>query len=106
VQYVPLRRADDGTLRGLLDAVAPGGTFLFGSHDGNPHAGEYHQREDIAALLGEEWEVLVNETRPRTTPPPEGTRHTHDTVLRAQRREVRPEFRASPPRGRGGRRSP
>ncbi|SDK50318.1 hypothetical protein SAMN04487820_108286 [Actinopolyspora mzabensis] len=29
--------------------------------------------------------VLVNETRPRTAPQPEGTPHTHDTVLRARR---------------------
>ncbi|MFD3953578.1 SAM-dependent methyltransferase, partial [Streptomyces albidoflavus] len=41
---------------------------------------------EVAALLGEEWTVLVDETRPRTTPPPPGTGHTHDTVLRARRR--------------------
>ncbi|WP_116201172.1 class I SAM-dependent methyltransferase [Amycolatopsis circi] len=87
VQYFPLRH-DDGVPRKLLDAVAPGGTFLFGSHDphdlGPEHSG-YCQPDDIVRLLGEEWTVLVNETRPRVSPAPPGTGHTRDTVLRALR---------------------
>ncbi|MFE3177396.1 class I SAM-dependent methyltransferase [Amycolatopsis sp. NPDC059090] len=87
VQYFPLRH-DDGVVRKLLDAVAPGGTFLVGSHDrrdlGPEHSG-YCQPDDIARVLGDEWTVLVNESRPRVSPAPPGTGHTRDTVLRAQR---------------------
>ncbi|MET9067271.1 hypothetical protein [Streptosporangium sandarakinum] len=36
-------------------------------------------------LLDRARDVLVNETRPRVVPPPVGTHHTHDTVLRARR---------------------
>ncbi|ASU77236.1 class I SAM-dependent methyltransferase [Actinopolyspora erythraea] len=95
VQYFPLeRRPEHEALRGLLAAVAPGGTLLCGSHDtselppDHEHGfdpGDHYQPADIAELLDDDWIVLVNETRPRTTPPPEGTPHTHDTVLRARR---------------------
>jgi hypothetical protein len=81
-------------LRGLLDAVAPGGTLLIASHDPadlsprHEHGydpSDYYQPDDIARLLDHNWTVLINETRPRTAPTPAGTHHTHDTVLRAQR---------------------
>lgn len=93
LQYFPLPHEPGHTaVRGLLAAVAPGGTLLVASHDiaevppdsGFDPAG-YYQPADIAALLGEDWEVLVDETRPRTAPPPPGTQHTRDTVLRARR---------------------
>ncbi|GGK64936.1 hypothetical protein GCM10010094_27330 [Streptomyces flaveus] len=93
--YFPLPHQPDHTaLRGLLDAVAPGGTLLFATHDlaglsPRPEQGfdpnDYYQPDDIARLLDHNWTVLINETRPRTAPAPEGTHHTHDTVLRAQR---------------------
>lgn len=99
VQYFPLQYQPDHTaLRGLLDAVAPGGVLLFGSHDladipPRPEEGfdpsDYYQLNDIAKLLDHGWTVQVNETRPRTAPTPAGTHHTHDTVLRAQRRLAR-----------------
>ncbi|MFC4562455.1 class I SAM-dependent methyltransferase [Nocardiopsis mangrovi] len=94
-QYFPLVREPGHTaLRGLLDAVAPGGTLLFGSHDTadlppdhehgfDPDA--YYRPAEIAGLLDDGWTVLVAETRPRTAPAPAGTRHTRDTVLRARR---------------------
>ncbi|KAA6224417.1 class I SAM-dependent methyltransferase [Streptomyces albofaciens JCM 4342] len=96
VQYFPLRREPDHTaLRGLLRAVAPGGTLLFVSHDlsglaPRPEDGfdpaDYYEPDGIARLLDPaDWSVESNETRPRTTPPPAGTHHTHDTVLRARR---------------------
>lgn len=95
VQYFPLRQRPDHTaLRGLLAAVAPGGTLLHCGHDmselppDHEHGFDpeyYYQPADVAELLDDDWTVLVNETRPRTTPPPEGTSHTHDTVLRARR---------------------
>ncbi|MEU9274908.1 class I SAM-dependent methyltransferase [Streptomyces sp. NPDC048341] len=93
--YFPLPHQPDHTaLRGLLNAVAPGGTLLFATHDlaglsPRPKQGfdpsDYYQPDDIARLLDHNWTVLINETRPRTTPAPAGTHHTHDTVLRAQR---------------------
>ncbi|MGH3502877.1 MAG: class I SAM-dependent methyltransferase [Nocardioidaceae bacterium] len=96
VQYFPLRRQlDHTTLRGLLDAVAPGGTLLFASHDPadiapRPDEGfdpnDYYQPDDVAKLLDNNWSIQVNEIRLRTSPTPAGTHHTHDTVLRAQRR--------------------
>lgn len=36
-------------------------------------------------ILDSTWNVLVNETRPRTTPVPAGTDHAPDAVLRARR---------------------
>jgi SAM-dependent methyltransferase len=94
-QYFPLpRRSGDTALRGLLAAVAPGGTLLFASHDladlpariDGVDPRDYYQPEEVARLLDDNWTVLVSETRPRTTPAPPGSAHTHDTVLRARRR--------------------
>ncbi|GAA2349138.1 class I SAM-dependent methyltransferase [Dactylosporangium salmoneum] len=95
VHYFPLRRRPDhGALRGLLDAVAPGGTLLFATHalsDLVPRHEEgfdpadYYQPDDIARLLDPAWNVLINEARPRAAPRPAGTHHTHDAVLRALR---------------------
>ncbi|MBC3839507.1 methyltransferase domain-containing protein [Streptacidiphilus sp. 4-A2] len=93
--YFPLPRQPEHTaLRGLLEAVAPGGTLLFTGHRlaGLPPAAElgldpadFYRPDEIAGLLGQDWAVLVDETRPRTAPAPSGTHHTHDTVLRARR---------------------
>ncbi|MEU5778759.1 class I SAM-dependent methyltransferase [Streptomyces venezuelae] len=95
LQYFPLRRQDDAALHGLLDAVAPGGTLLFVTHTLADLAGhgpedfdpaDYYWSQDIAPLLdAASWTVLTDEDRPRTTPPPAGTPHTHDGVLRALR---------------------
>ncbi|MGK4906862.1 class I SAM-dependent methyltransferase [Streptomyces albus] len=93
--FLPLlRRSGDSAMRGLLDAVAPGGTFLFVFHalDGLPErleggftAADFCHPHDFVPLLGDDWAVVVDETRPRTTPAPAGTHHTHDVVLRARR---------------------
>jgi SAM-dependent methyltransferase len=95
VQYFPLRlQPDHIALRGLLNAVAPGGTLPFASHDPadlSPRPeqgfdpGDYYQPADIAGLLDPDWTVVANENRPRTAPAPAGTHHTRDTVLRARR---------------------
>jgi SAM-dependent methyltransferase len=95
VQYFPLLLQPGHTaLRGLLAAVAPGGTVLVTGHDladlpvrtdDGVDPSDYYQPAQIAALLDDEWTVLVNETRLRTAPAPAGTEHTRDTVLRAQR---------------------
>ncbi|MFG2045075.1 class I SAM-dependent methyltransferase [Dactylosporangium sp. NPDC048998] len=98
-QYFPLRRRPEHTaLRGLLAAVAPGGTLLIVGHDLADLAdlpprhehdldpADFYEPKDVADLLDEHWAILINETRPRTTPAPPGTHHRSDTVLRAQRR--------------------
>jgi SAM-dependent methyltransferase len=92
--YFPLKRQPDhAALRGLLDAVAPGGTLLFATHDladltPHPEQGfdpfDYYQ-PGVVRLLDHRWTVLVNDIRPRAALAPAGTHHTHDAVLRAQR---------------------
>jgi len=96
--YFPLMRAPGhAALHGLLAAVAPGGTLLFVTHalaDFAAHEHEdfdpadYYQPDEVAQFLDAGWDVVVNETRPRTAPPPPGTHHMNDTVLRARRRPV------------------
>lgn len=96
-QYFPLyRRRDRDGIDGLIAAVAPGGTLLVVGHDladlspDGEHGffpGDYYQPHEIVALLGDDWTVQVDQTRPRTTPGPPGTHHTHDTVLRARRED-------------------
>ncbi|MFI6044129.1 class I SAM-dependent methyltransferase [Nocardia sp. NPDC051321] len=93
--YFPLHRQPHHTaLRGLLDAVAPGGTFLFVGHDladltpddtPGVNPADYYQPTDVAELLDPTWTIQINETRPRIAPAPIGTHHTRDTILRAQR---------------------
>ncbi|GAA4693435.1 Methyltransferase domain-containing protein [Promicromonospora umidemergens] len=95
LQYFPLpTRSGRAALHRLLDVVAPGGTLLVGSHDMSDLAtyrhpdfdpADYYAPDDIAQLLGDDWTVQVNESRLRTTAPPEGTHHVHDTVLHARR---------------------
>jgi SAM-dependent methyltransferase len=95
-QYFPLRRRPEHTaLRGLLAAVAPGGTLLIVGHDladlpplhdQDIDPADFYQPKDVAEFLDDTWAILINETRPRTAPAPPGTQHRSDTVLRAQRR--------------------
>ena len=95
VHYFPLKRQPGhAALRGLLDAVASGGTLLFATHaladlalyqEKGFDPADYYQPDDIAQLLDSTWDVMINEARPRTAPAPAGTHHSHDTVLRALR---------------------
>ncbi|MEU7867770.1 class I SAM-dependent methyltransferase [Dactylosporangium sp. NPDC049140] len=93
VQYFPLgREPGDAALRGLLDAVAPGGRLLYVGHDvtdGSDAAPfrpeDYYHPADVAERLGAGWTVEAAGTRPRTAPAPPGTHHRHDTVLLARR---------------------
>ncbi|WP_067884630.1 class I SAM-dependent methyltransferase [Nocardia vaccinii] len=96
VQYFPLPRERDHTaLRGLLTAVSPGGTLLYVGHDladlppisdGDMNPADFYQPAEVATLLGDDWIILIDETRPRTAPAPAGTQHLSDTVLRAERK--------------------
>jgi thioredoxin reductase/SAM-dependent methyltransferase len=99
VHYPALARTPDGrAISALLAAVAPGGTLLVVGHaDIEEHArahgldpDDFVQPADVAARLDGSWEVTVDETRPRTAPPPPGTAHVHDRVLRARRRTSSP----------------
>lgn len=91
-QYFPIpHESGEAAVRGLIAAVAPGGTLLVTSHDPaempedhdvDPHA--FHQPAEIAALLDGSWTVLVHERRQRRAPTTD-TPHVHDLVLRAQR---------------------
>ncbi|MEO3767814.1 class I SAM-dependent methyltransferase [Streptomyces sp. B5E4] len=95
LHYFPLKRhPGHAALRGLVDAVAPGGTLLFATHapadparhpDENFDPAGYYRPVDITELLEPTWDIQVDETRPRTAPAPAGTPHSHDTVLRARR---------------------
>ncbi|RRO20627.1 methyltransferase domain-containing protein [Saccharopolyspora rhizosphaerae] len=90
-QYFALEKdRGDGPLRALLDAVVPGGTVLYVGHDpaGFPpdtefDPAEYVQPGDLAALLDDDWEVELDEVRPRTGEGKQG--HPHDVVLKARR---------------------
>jgi SAM-dependent methyltransferase len=82
--------------RRLAESVAAGGTLLIVGHHASdlqtnvprPAATKlFFTASDIAASLApEEWVIVVEEARPRTTLDPEGATATiHDAVLRARR---------------------
>lgn len=93
MHYIPLlNNTADHVLPGLVRTVGPGGTFLFVTHDDSgPEAGgdgdQYPscQPDDVAQQLGPDWTIIVKEERPRRGTAQQGTRHTHDAILRAQR---------------------
>lgn len=103
-QYpVLLRTPGHDAERALLAAVAPGGTLLVVHHadrgDGHSHSDDHghgHGKErgydptdlvlpeQVAALLGPDWSIEVDERRPREAPPVPGE-HPDDLVLKARR---------------------
>jgi SAM-dependent methyltransferase len=95
-QYPALLRTPEAAAeRALLAAVAPGGVLLFVHHAGM----DTHQAHDdgfdpadyvwpatVATLLDDDWNVELNEQRPRVAPEGgAGAHHAHDLVLRARR---------------------
>ncbi|MGY0069372.1 class I SAM-dependent methyltransferase [Streptomyces sp. QTS137] len=95
-QYPALLRTPDAAAeRALLAAVAPGGVLLLVHHAGMDTRQEDESGFDpadyvwpsmVAALLDEDWEVEVDEQRPRVAPDGgAGAHHTDDLVLRARR---------------------
>jgi SAM-dependent methyltransferase len=94
-QYPVLRRTPTHEAeRALLAAVAPGGLLLVVHHaDIDPeHARErgfdpadYVQPPQVSALLDDDWQVEVDEARPRTVETGAGAGHSVDQVLRARR---------------------
>jgi SAM-dependent methyltransferase len=96
-QYPVLRRTSDNAAeRALLSAVAPGGVLLVvhhagmdtrQAHDNDFDPGDYVWPPMVAALLDDDWEMELNEQRPRITPDGgAGAHHVDDVVLRARRR--------------------
>ncbi len=95
-QYPALQRTPDAAAeRALLAAVAPGGVLLLVHHAGMDtqpvHEGgfdpaDYVWPAMVAALLDDDWQVEVDEQRPRITPEGgAGAHHVDDLVLRARR---------------------
>lgn len=89
-----LRTSTNDAERTLIDAVAPGGTLLVVHHaDIDVEAAKAHGFDpadyvmpaDVAALLGDGWNIEVDERRIRDVPTGGGAGHTHDVVLRARR---------------------
>lgn len=101
--YASIPRTPDGrAVSNLAGAVAPGGTLLIVGHDLEPMRAPvdpetasrafdpdaYVQVDDFAAALAgsPEWDVEVNETRPRPPGAASASHHVDDVVLRARRR--------------------
>ncbi len=85
VQYPALdRTAGSESERGLLDAVAVGGTLLVVLHADVDHA-QYVGHDQLVAVLGENWAIELDERRARSISGGGGAHHTHDIVLRALR---------------------
>lgn len=94
-QYPALRRTPSREAeRALLAAVAPGGLLLVVHHaDVDPdHArargfdpADYVQPADVAALLDDDWHLVVDEKRPRRVESGAGAGHSVDHVLAARR---------------------
>ncbi|ABW14906.1 Methyltransferase type 11 [Parafrankia sp. EAN1pec] len=95
-QYPALLRTPDAAAeRALLAAVTPGGVLLFVHHAGmDTHPvhdsgfdpADYVWPAMVATLLDDDWEVELNEQRPRVAPDSgAGAHHVDDLVLRARR---------------------
>ncbi len=90
-----LRTPDAAAERALLAAVAPGGVLLLVHHAGMDSQqvhesgfdpADYVRPPMIAALLDNDWEVELDEQRPRIAPDGGAGAHpTEDLVLRARR---------------------
>ncbi|NBE55248.1 class I SAM-dependent methyltransferase [Streptomyces boluensis] len=94
-QYPALLRTPDAAAeRVLLDAVAVGGVLLVVHHVVDEHTAhesgfdpaDYVLPGTVAALLTDDWEVQVDERRPRVLPEGgAGAHHHEDVILRARR---------------------
>ncbi|MGV9480142.1 class I SAM-dependent methyltransferase [Gordonia aichiensis] len=89
--YFPIHVENRGVATKLVEAVGPGGTLLVVMHapEGVRAHGfdpdDYVQPADFAELLGDGWEIITHETRPRGIAAG-GGHHVDDIVLRARRR--------------------
>jgi len=97
MQYPALpKAAGQAAVRALLDAVCPGGLLLAVYHDLSDEQREhmksrgidpadYVDSDDLAQLLGDEFNIELHAVQPRIDPPPDHP-HIADVVLRARRR--------------------
>ncbi|MDQ2724294.1 MAG: class I SAM-dependent methyltransferase [Actinomycetota bacterium] len=79
----------------LVTSVRPGGKLLVVGHHPSdmatgvhrpPRSDLFYTADEVAGLLDDSWEVVVNDARPRPTTTPEGVEATiHDAVLLATR---------------------
>ncbi|CAA0080854.1 Ubiquinone biosynthesis O-methyltransferase [Mycolicibacterium vanbaalenii] len=83
--------------KALLAAVAPGGTLLVVHHADIDvekarsygfDPADYLSHDDVAAMLGDEWDISIQRRRPREEPAGLDGQHTHDDVVRALRRRT------------------
>lgn len=94
-QYPALRRTPGNDAeRSLLAAVAPGGTLLLVHHADVDveHArapgfdpADYVAPSDVSALLGDGWQIEIDEIRAREARGGAGAHHARDVVLRVRR---------------------
>ncbi|MCR5979112.1 methyltransferase domain-containing protein [Gordonia jinghuaiqii] len=90
LHYFPIPKRSVDAARRLVDAVGPGGSILVVAHapEGVRAHGfdpdDYLQPADFAGLLGDEWQIVTDETRERGRAAG-GGHHTHDVVFRARR---------------------
>ena len=90
-----LRTPDAASERALLDVVAPGGVLLLvhhagmqtrEAHDGSFDPADYVWPSMVAERLDQDWEIELDEQRPRIVPEGgAGSHHADDLVLRARR---------------------
>ncbi len=90
-----LRTPNNAAERALLTAVAPGGVLLLVHHagmdthvpeDGAFDPADYVWPSMVTALLDDDWQIEVDEQRPRIAPDGgAGAHHTDDLVIRARR---------------------
>ena len=95
VQYPALPHAAmQTTERSLLAAVGIGGHLVLVHHADIDHdvakahgfdPSHYVSFEDISSLIDDDWDVIVDERRPRHVTEGAGAGHTHDVVLHAVR---------------------
>ncbi len=95
VQYPGLRRMPDAAAeRTLLEVVAPGGLLLAVFHaDVDPEQARAHGfepddylgYEQIRALLGADWQVLVDARSPRSVTTGRGAHHVDDLIVVARK---------------------
>ena len=95
-QYPALLRTPDAAAEhAMLAAVAPGGVLLLvhhagmetqSAHDSGFDPADYVWPSMITALLDDDWQVELDEQRPRDTPDAgAGAHHVNDLVVRARR---------------------
>jgi SAM-dependent methyltransferase len=96
VQYPGLRRTPDARAeRTLLELVAPGGLLLAVFHaDVDPEQARAHGfepedyvgYEQIRAMLGGDWDVLLDGRSPRLVSSGRGAQHVEDLIVLARKR--------------------